>query len=1539
MDTTKRGQRPARHTKDVHQGAGAKSQGHQRRHQPARPSTYRAHDEGTLNLALQRTPCARRAAIRRGPTRRESSDNTAARVASPALLQGTSVHRMSGSVVNMHHHDAHHPCHHAPAHMFNPWATPFYPTHRPNLNPLAPPFMPNTFAYPLGFNPVTVHHQTQDTTMLNPLATPFHPTRRPTLNPLAPPFVPVTYTDVQLFGVPRSMAIQTVKLVLADSDLVWLCTGRMQWAREYIRITLQYPLTGGTIRTLSHNLRKIFGWRLRPVIFTYAPSHSHAPNMQRHTNQPYLPTPHPVPQSLPTAMPRGLKLATLNCRSLTSDVKQLELQDVMQRQHIDILAVQETWERVGAAGYNDLLVQSTTTHTWMGKPRQRAGRTSARADGGIGFFVHNAIVDSCTLLSDTRMPDSAWLKVAGAHTQRALYIACVYMPVDGSGAEVLDAAYEQLAVDIQRFNALGRVILLGDFNARVGRAAAPDQVIGQFGEPTQNAAGSRLQHLLTDSDLYMLNGRCPGSVQYTWHRACDGQSQRTVIDYVIADKHMVFEQMSPLQVHHGILQSADHSLLCTVLPQAVRRTRVRAAKPVPQLKYRLDLFQEEGYIEQYQAQLNASLHTFLGAMAEPLPVENCRGEIDSRATQLSNIITAAADASIGKKRIIPGRAVPWWTPALRQLIQTRRELYQQLVAAMPAVTGTTPPSDLLERWRAASQAVKLHVRQAKRNFWRRYTHRLGEEYDQIKKKRFWDILKWRRFPWRSDLIPSPMHVTRVKTRAGTTTSEPHAMADAFRHHYHTLGDPAQLASAGFDSEHYTAVCSAMPTILASECEDGDTNAALNAPITAEEVRKAKRRLHNRKACGQDQIFGEFLKYGSGMLDEALAKFFNMCFDSETMATQLRRGTIISLYKGKGEHSDPNNYRGITIMSVLGKLFCKVLNERLLGYLESKDLLHEGQSGFRTGRGCIDNLHTLANLTRHRRHRRAPTYAFFLDVRKAYDVVWREGLWYKLHAKGVRGKLLRFIVDMYAVTRCTAMVNGVRSDEFCIHQGVAQGCVLSTTLYDVFVDDLLREVHALQEGIPVGHGQRVAALMQADDYVGLTAEPTQLQRNINACYTYSLKWRFQANITKSAVLIFAKKHSPIVHNDLVFKWGQTCIPVVSEYRYLGVQFHESCDFTEHIDQIRAKARQRARALSAIFTDRMLHTHLKQQVYKSVVRPVLEYGVEAWGCRTQKEVEQLEAVQSMVCRMILNAPHWAPVRAMRLELGLESLQHRWDQLRLGWQQKVFRMCVDAPGKRWPGIVYAHVNGECKDVMPRVMYDLWASLPSAQEHHWGDRESDNRRVLLGMPHGAFIGRIKKELWMRELQSYRNELEKQRPSQEGPRETSQYLMAVTLECPATAKELPAKKTMQRYLRHANLDSGCSLQFQFKSGAIPLRTQPALKRMPRHPRYCSSEQCPCCGGQRETLEHVLLECHQYGQVRQQLLDTLRAQFPSDFDKWSALSLREQAGWLLADKFWVHRREQGDEEVDAEMVHHMVQRFLLAVWRAREVAVQGSEAV
>ena len=106
--------------------------------------------------------------------------------------------------------------------------------------------------------------------------------------------------------------------------------------------------------------------------------------------------------------------------------------------------------------------------------------------------------------------------------------------------------------------------------------------------------------------------------------------------------------------------------------------------------------------------------------------------------------------------------------------------------------------------------------------------------------------------------------------------------------------------------------------------------------------------------------------------------------------QWRDGLIVNIFK-KGDREDPGNYRGITLLSVVGKVFCKILNNRLVQCLDKEGALHEGQAGF-SNRGCMDNVYTLNEIVQGRLRENKKTYALFLDIQKAYDTVWHDGLW-------------------------------------------------------------------------------------------------------------------------------------------------------------------------------------------------------------------------------------------------------------------------------------------------------------------------------------------------------------------------------------------------------------------------------------------------------------------------------------------------------------------------------------------------------------------
>ena len=194
-----------------------------------------------------------------------------------------------------------------------------------------------------------------------------------------------------------------------------------------------------------------------------------------------------------------------------SERKQKEISEVLNR---DIVAGQEMWER------KDKVI-NVDGYKWFGKPR--IDQNSHRGEGGVGFLVCECIAEEVEFI---RYEESVWMKVRGGRGKEALY---VYMPTESSAAAVIEDGCERLKEDVLEYQQKGRVVLLGDFNARVGRSTDVDDVIGIFGEDTCNRRGNK--SFLNELELVICNGRrCVSEPE--WTRVRPSLDQKSVIDYI-----------------------------------------------------------------------------------------------------------------------------------------------------------------------------------------------------------------------------------------------------------------------------------------------------------------------------------------------------------------------------------------------------------------------------------------------------------------------------------------------------------------------------------------------------------------------------------------------------------------------------------------------------------------------------------------------------------------------------------------------------------------------------------------------------------------------------------------------------------------------------------------------------------------------------------------------------------------------------------------------------------------------------------------------
>ena len=197
----------------------------------------------------------------------------------------------------------------------------------------------------------------------------------------------------------------------------------------------------------------------------------------------------------------------------------------------------------------------------------------------------------------------------------------------------------------------------------------------------------------------------------------------------------------------------------------------------------------------------------------------------------------------------------------------------------------------------------------------------------------------------------------------------------------------------------------------------------------------------------DGYANELLKAAFSKNVGVLVAMLQKVWSDECIPKEWQESVVAPLPKC-ADTTSTGNFRGISLMSCLGKLFGRVLNTRLTKFLSDSDALIAEQGGFRETRECSEQTYALVEALRRRKALGLDTYVGFIDMRKAYDRVWRRALWVKLHRIGIQGKALRVLMAWYARVAAAVRVNDTVSGRFLIDLGVKQGCVLSPLLFNV-----------------------------------------------------------------------------------------------------------------------------------------------------------------------------------------------------------------------------------------------------------------------------------------------------------------------------------------------------------------------------------------------------------------------------------------------------------------------------------------------------------
>lgn len=383
------------------------------------------------------------------------------------------------------------------------------------------------------------------------------------------------------------------------------------------------------------------------------------------------------------------------------------------------------------------------------------------------------------------------------------------------------------------------------------------------------------------------------------------------------------------------------------------------------------------------------------------------------------------------------------------------------------------------------------------------------------------------------------------------------------------------------------------------------------PVDSSEIIKIVKSLKNSKAVGFDNIRTDIIKQSVNLIANPLSFIISRCMMNGIFPDSLKHTIIKPLHK-KGSRSCTDNYRPVALIPILSKVFEKVIYNRILSFLDKKEIISEEQNGFRKARSTSLAAFKLLKTIGECLNMHIPIAVLFLDMSKAFEFVCHRRLLSKLYKYGIRGPAYE-IIKSYLKNRTQCVV----IQKYCkktktlekYHSvtkqnssGVPQGSVLGPLLFLLYINDLPNIL-------------RHECILFADDTTvivkGDSTDPGKLESEVNAALTNVIEWltvnSLKININKTKLMSFHTKQSSPETLNVLYK-GQK-IEQVAKIKFLGITIDSNCDWVDHIDFLCAKLNRFIYALKRI--SQTVSKEAAITAYNGYIASALRYGIIIWG----------------------------------------------------------------------------------------------------------------------------------------------------------------------------------------------------------------------------------------------------------------------------------------------------------------------------------------
>ncbi|PSN38555.1 hypothetical protein C0J52_14819 [Blattella germanica] len=863
---------------------------------------------------------------------------------------------------------------------------------------------------------------------------------------------------------------------------------------------------------------------------------------------------------------RDMFLGTWNVRTLYSSGALEILTRELDRTGLDIVALQEV--------------------RWPGEGSQESGKFTLYYGGatkpefGTGFLVRRSILSA---IRDIKFVSDRISYIILKGKRHDFIIVNVYGPTEASDDTIKDEFYEELESVFDRLSRYHMKIVLGDFNAKVGREDIFRPTIGKFSlHEDSNDNGVRLVTFATSKNLIVKSTTFQHKDihKYTW-TSPDGET-RNQIDHVLVDKRW-HSSIIDIRSVRGLDCNSDHQLVRVKIRERLALTRGTDNKDDSD-KFELKNLRNDEVRLEYQIKITNRFET-LECSEENVATEE-ENNINREWESIRDTIKLSASESVGllKKR----QSRKWFDDECADMVNKRK------LAKMNWMRE--PNEQNSEQLCSIRRETTRFLKNKKREYLKEKINDLEINAKNRNIRELYQGIRIERkgFQARTNII---------KDENGDMLADAKSILNRWGNYFN------QLLNVHGEEEN--------------EENNVQTAEVLVEEPSAIEVEIAIEKLKMYKASGIDGIPAELIKSGGEKLREKIHRLLSLIWKQETLPNEWKESVIIPIYK-KGDKMDCNNYRGISLLSTSYKILKNILVSRLTPFID--EIIGDHQCAFRRNRSTIDLIFSIRQILEKKWEYNGTVHQLYIDFKKAYDSIKREKLYSILINFGIPKKLVRLIGMCLNGTKSRVRVGKQVSDIFDIHNGLKQGDALSPQLFNFVLEHAIKSLED-KEGVQLNGIHKL--LVYADDIVLLGDSDEILKDNMHILRSNTRELGLEVNVNKTKYMVTRRNASCNGNGQLMTNEGN--FEEVAEFKYLGALITNRNEIQKEIKHRLNSGNACYYALQRLLSSRLLSKNIKLKIYKTVILPVILYGCETWTL-TLREEKRLRVFENKVLRKI-------------------------------------------------------------------------------------------------------------------------------------------------------------------------------------------------------------------------------------------------------------------------------------------------------------------